>query len=277
MRILVPVDFHLTSFSAFLYANAIAKHLDAEITLLHIINGSFNTNEVLQYQPLLNLENSRKKQLKYFCEEYPKEEGIELEDIKTHYVVRFGIPGFTLADYANDNAYDMVIMGTRDKHGFFDKLLGSVSSLAIKMTKCPVMLIHENTKFQDLKKIVFAFDSKGDLDDTLEDYIKFNKAFKATTDFVHVQISDDDNPSVQEEEIVSDLLEDQGVPFSFKIKNIDGKEVSRALKDYCLFEKADMLVMMHRNKGLFERIFQRNESIRLAQEFHLPVLIFRED
>jgi len=43
IRILVPVDFTKVSFSAYNYAVHFAESIKAEITVLHVINGSFST------------------------------------------------------------------------------------------------------------------------------------------------------------------------------------------------------------------------------------------
>ena len=46
--------------------------------------------------------------------------------------------------------------------------------------------------------------------------------------------------------------------------------------DYCLFEKADLLVMVNRKKGFLDNLFDRSVSTKVAQEFHLPVMVLNE-
>ena len=71
-RILVPVDFFKTSFAAFNYAANFSKlFTEVEITLLHVINGPFNTNDVVNFDPMIDTEDAAEKRLSYFHKEYP--------------------------------------------------------------------------------------------------------------------------------------------------------------------------------------------------------------
>ncbi|MBK6783347.1 MAG: universal stress protein [Saprospiraceae bacterium] len=60
-KILIPVDFTKTSFSAFIYGNQLAKHIGADITLIHILQGSFSTADTYFIDTLENTENWQKK------------------------------------------------------------------------------------------------------------------------------------------------------------------------------------------------------------------------
>lgn len=277
-RILVPVDFFKTSFAAFNYAANFSQLFpDSEITLLHVINGAFNMDDTLVFDLMESKKDAALEKLGYFHQTYPSELGIDIPKIKVKKDVRFGLPGFTIAEYASSHNFDMVIMGTRDKHNLFDKLLGSASAITLRTAECPVMLIHESVKFNSPKKVVFAFDEKSDLEDALEGYWKLNSVLGAKTDFVHVNTKNRKDVLHQKSEIVEELFEDHNPSFSFEIKTIDGDNVHTAIKDYCLFEKSDILVMMHRKEGVFKNMFRSHNSVRMAHEFHLPVLIYHED
>lgn len=277
-KILVPVDFYETSFAAFNYAAHFAILFpEAEITLLHVINGSFNTNDVVVFSPMIARRDAAINRLTFFHEEYPKEIGVHLPAVDVKKEVRYGIPGFCIADFANDYGFDLVIMGTRDQHSLFDRILGSASAITVRMAKCPVMLIHENVKYNKPQHITFAFDAKSDLEPALADFYSVNAILQAKTDFVHVHDKSKDNLSRQKMAIVEEMFAKNKPTFSFEIKAIYGTDVHAALEDYCLFEKSDMLVMMHRAEGMFSNLFKQHHSVRMAQEFHLPVLVFHED
>ena len=191
MKILVPVDFNKTSFSAYVYASEMADILNAELVLLHVLNGYLNVNEPLSYEPMKTLEDAAYERLRYFAQQYHKDQGIKLKKLPTTQEVRFGIPGHSIADYANDFDFDLIIMGTRDKHSIFERIiLGTASSIALKRSKCPTILVHRGTRFIKPEKIVFGFDNKGDLEDSLEDFHLFNKVWKSQTAFVHVRLTE---------------------------------------------------------------------------------------
>jgi len=242
-----------------------------------VINGGFNTDDVVVYNPMLKREDAALKKLKYFHQKYPQELGVEFPHVNIKEEVRFGIPGFSIAEYTSNYDIDLVIMGTRDQHNLFDKMLGSASAITLRTAKCPVMLIHQNVRYNQPKKIVFAFDHKSDIEETIERFRKLNSVIKATTDFVHVNKGKKDNIAHQKSEIIEELFEENQPTFSFEIKAIDGEDIQTALRDYCLFEKSDMLTMMHREEGVFRNLFRTHQSVKMAQEFHLPVLVFHED
>jgi nucleotide-binding universal stress UspA family protein len=277
-RILVPVDFFKTSFAAFDYAANFSQLFpDSEITMLHVISGGFNFDDTLVFDLMESKKDAALDKLAYFHQTYPSELGIDIPEVKIQKIVKFGFPGFTIAEYASNNDFDLVIMGTRDKHNLFDKMLGSASAITLRTAECPVLLIHENVKFNKPKKVVFAFDEKSDLEDALEDYWELNSILKAKTEFIHVDTKNKSDLQEQKSDIVEELFEDNDPSFSFEIKTIEGKDVHRTIKDYCLSGNSDLLIMVHRKEGLFKNIFSSNNSVRMAQEFHLPVLVYHED
>lgn len=276
MKILVPVDFFETSFAAFRYAASLAKKIDAEVVLLHIINGMINTGGNMSADPRTEIVNLSKDKLDRFVEHFPKIKGVKIEDIKLTKKVIFGIPGIAVTDYAEANNINLIVMGTRDKHGIFDRLLGSVSIVTIKEATCPVILIHESTKWKIPEKVVFTIGQDSDLNIPLEQYVKFNSLINAHTDFLHIDIDGKDDITEQKEKIVTQLFEDDNVNFSFDVKRLTGNKLKSSLTNYCMFENVDMITIVHRNKGALERIFSKSNSVDIATSIYLPVLILKE-
>lgn len=277
MKILVPIDFNKSSFAAYRYASLLAETLDAEITLLHVITGSFNTGDTISIEPMQTMENTAIERLAYISRDYAVENGLTLPRISDHHVVRWGMPGFTISDYAEDKGYDLIVMGSRDKYGFFDRLLGSSSALTIRRSTMPVLLIHSTTPITLPSKIAFAYDQYGKLEASIAKYKTFNNIIGAATTFVHVRRNDGSDISGQKQTIIEELL-DQGASANFTIdtREVEDSSVAQGLMDFCLFEKKEMLAVMHRDEGLFSTLFGSHTSIKLAQDFHLPVMVFSE-
>lgn len=277
MKILVPIDFYKPSFSAYSYACHLGQVLEAHITLINVIPHGLTNTATEEYDPSNSLEASSRERLVYLTEKYPSEIGVNIPKIETKLHSTFGMPSSSILRYAQEHDIDLIIMGTRDKHNIFDTLLGSTSSSVIKNSKCPVLLIHKNTKYTKPERVVFAYDQKGDLEDAIDDYSEINTRLKAKTDFVHIYKETKSDLSEQNQVILEELFDDKEPPYSFEIKAVQAPDIQQGLKDYCLFNKIDILAMMHRAHGLTSRLFKRSESIKLAQNFHLPVLVFNED
>jgi len=275
-RILVPVDFTRVSFSAYNYAVQLAEKMKAKVTLMHVINGSFSTADSMFLDTLDAAFEAAKKRLKYFSKEYAKEKGVTAPKMDLDYEVRFGVAGFTIADYANDKGYDYVVAGTRDNHNIMERILGTTSTIVAKLTSCPVILIHENTRYVTPEKVIFTIDDSTDFDESIDDYIRFNKIFKASTDFIHIKL-DGKNIDNTKDEIIKEVFNKKIPDFAFEIKNIKGGDIVQTIVDYSIFEKADMLVMVHRKRSFLGAFFDRSISLKTAEGIHLPIMILEEN
>jgi len=277
MKILVPVDLYEKNDAVYAYAVQFAANFKAQVTLLYVINSVFNTSEVIGYDPYLEMENTAKDRLVKFKEEFEAHANDSLPKPYTHLDVVFGIPGMAIAEYAKEHDHDLIIMGVRDKHDFLDRLLGSATIETIKESECPVMLIHKNASYKKPEKVVFAFDKKTDLEEALEGYKSLNNRLKAKTDFLHINVNKEDDISHEKKEIVSELFEEDDPKFSFEVKSLHHNNVLTGLHEYCESHHIDLVSMIHRKEGLFFNFLHPNKSVKIAQRFHLPVIVFQED
>lgn len=274
-RILVPVDFGKSSLAAFLYAVHLAEAIKAEITIIHIINGSFSTADSMFLDTMDAAYAAADQRLKKFVQENLPVE-MSLDEMKIKREVRFGVPGFTVADFANDRSFDYVVSGMRDNHSLIEKFLGTTSSIITKLTSCPVFLIHKNTKWAVPKKVIFTIDDSTDFDESISTYLGFNETFKAATDFLHIKKDDKDIDSTRDV-VIREVFKTKEPDFSFEINNIFGGDIIQSIVDYAIFEKADMLVMVHRKRKLLDSVFNRSMSLKTAEGIHLPIMILEEN
>lgn len=276
LKILVPVDFTKTSFSAYHYANQMAAALGGEITLLHVVHGSFSTSDSFFINTLESSQKAAMGQLKYFAKDYPKELGYTFLPVKIKYEVRYGVPGFAITDLAKDLKFDYIIAGTRDNHNVIEKMLGTSSKIMATTTTVPIIFIHENTKFVVPEKIVFAIDNKNDFDESIDAFLNFNNHFKAPTTFVHIQTNNESLESAKNS-IIQELFENEKPNFTFEIKEIKGGDIAQSIIDFCIFEKTDMLVLVHRKRGIIKTIFNKSLSLETLDGIHLPILLLSEN
>ena len=276
IRILVPVDFTKVSFSAYNYAVHFAESIKAEITVLHVINGSFSTADSMFLDTMDAAYEASNNRLRTFVQDYLAKMGLPDDDVMVKSEVRFGVAGFTIADYANDQGFDYVIAGTRDSHSLIERVLGTTSTIVTKMVKCPVILIHENTRWITPKKVIYTIDDSTDFDESIDKYISFNQFFKAATDFIHIKV-DDKNIDSTRDAVIKEVFKKKEPDFAFEIKNIYGGDIVQSIIDYSIFEKADMLVLVHRKRNFLNSFANRSLSLQTAEGIHLPVMILEEN
>jgi nucleotide-binding universal stress UspA family protein len=56
--------------------------------------------------------------------------------------VMFGPVSETIANYADVNGFDLVVMGTHGRSGFAHLMMGSVAERVVRTAHCPVMTTH---------------------------------------------------------------------------------------------------------------------------------------
>ena len=274
-RILVAVDFNKASISALHYALNLALEMKAEITVINVINSSFSTVDSMFLDSMDAIYEAAEERLTNFVIENSKEiTSISALTVKKE--VRFGVPGFTIVDFANDQQFDYVISGMRDNHDLIEKVLGTTSAIVARLVSCPVILIHENTPWLRPEKIIFTLDDSADFDESIIRFIKFNKNFNASTDFVHVRV-DGVNIQNTKNAIIKEIFDKEEPSFNFEIKTIYGGDIVQSIVDYSIFEKADMLVMVHRKRSFIDSFFNRSLSLKTAEGVHLPVMVLEEN
>ncbi len=276
IQILVPVDFTKVSFSAYHYAIKMAEEMNAEITVMHVINGSFTTADTMFLDSMDASFEAAEKRLQYFVYEYSDKMGYTQSKVTTKTDVRFGVPGFTIADFATDKKFDYIVAGMRDNHSIIERVLGTTSTIITKLSTCPVILIHENTRWVKPSKVIFTIDDSTDFDESIDSYIRFNSVFKAPTDFIHIKRDDKEIDSTKDA-IIKEVFKKKEPDFSFEVKTIYGGDIVQSIIDFSIFEKADMLVMVHRKRSFLDSFFNRSLSIRTAEGLHLPIMVLEEN
>ncbi|MEW6109988.1 MAG: universal stress protein [Nitrospirota bacterium] len=141
-KILCPVDFSDNSIKAVLIAKEYASHFGAILQLAHIIPSYLIKEKWVIWQRLG--ENDRRKfdetmqseaesNLSSVCKETGVERGGE---------IYHGNPAEIISSIADNNNYDLVIMGARGISYLQGILIGSTTESVLKSSPCPVLVIH---------------------------------------------------------------------------------------------------------------------------------------
>jgi universal stress protein A len=137
-RILVPIDFSHSSRKALDYAIDFARHHQAEIILIHVI-------EPLNYalprylpEPTVLLEDQRREASMQLAE-------FEAKVLKRYphcrSEVHFGVVYQVIVDVARKLGVDLIIIATHGRTGLAHLLMGSVAEKVLRMAACPVLSV----------------------------------------------------------------------------------------------------------------------------------------
>lgn len=106
----------------------------SKIDIVYVIDGKSSKDDVLQNWGA-DASDKRKQKLQ-MIEHKAKQANIGYETTFLH-----GEPGPTIVEYANENEFDAVVIGSRGLNRFQEMVLGSVSHKVAKRAKCPVMIV----------------------------------------------------------------------------------------------------------------------------------------
>lgn len=147
-KILYATDLSKNSSYAFLFATDMARRHDARIVILHVIEPippyaeayTGITAEMERKQQEETVEDL-KKHLQGFCKKAEAQMGPPCAELVSKILVRRGHPPEEILNAANEEACDVIVLGTHGKGFLAHTFLGSVSNAVLHRTRKPVFII----------------------------------------------------------------------------------------------------------------------------------------
>jgi nucleotide-binding universal stress UspA family protein len=141
-RILVPTDFSATSDAALEHARVFAERFGGSLHLLHVVEDQYATGplggEVYAQQAagtLTSLVQEAQERLSH------RINALDRSRFRATTEVIVGTAMRTIAEYAGDNGYDLIVMGTHGRTGLAHVLMGSVAEHVVRTAPCPVLTV----------------------------------------------------------------------------------------------------------------------------------------
>jgi len=143
-RILVPTDFSAPSDAALDSARLLAARFGASLHVLHVLeervaSGAFGLEG---YAP-----ESHEARSAPFDDAMQRLAATLTPDDRTTLQARteviFGTGARSIVDYAADNSFDLIVMGTHGRTGVAHLVMGSMAETVVRRAPCPVMTVRE--------------------------------------------------------------------------------------------------------------------------------------
>jgi nucleotide-binding universal stress UspA family protein len=139
-RILMPTDFGLPSYAALNCARRLAASFAASLHLLHVLEEVPSTGGIGWSELFINESpEARSLRLRDARDRLKQQisDGRVTLGATTEVIV--GSPARVIANYAADNRFDLIVMGTHGRTGMAHLLLGSVAERVVRSASCPVV------------------------------------------------------------------------------------------------------------------------------------------
>lgn len=266
MKILCPIDFSSTSVKACGWA---ARYLEqmggGSLQLLHCVN------VVSRSAMFVKMDDMFKEQADAdFKELLPKIRALAPSvEVAAKIVIRD--PKTFIPDYAGYYAFDLIVNGTKGLTALRDMTIGSVTAYLMDRSPVPLLTIPEETEFRPVRKIVLGVDSEATDASAFQEVVELARKVKAELIFVNT------NKEISApEETEAFPLEIEGIKSrGFVIPQ--GNSIPQALTQFCIDQQADILVMIHRKRLWYQRLFQTSVTKEELFEIKTPLLILPMD
>lgn len=269
-HVLIPTDYSTNALNAALYAVQLYGNEGNVFTILNtymLPRGAASTmwsiDDLLAKESAEGLNIFRSK-----LEEELPESGTDLRTMSEH----GDLPNVIDRFRDDPEPPELVVMGTQGASGLKEVLMGSNTADVIKHCKLPVLAVPENARYRAPKRIVLA-DDGGPVDKaTIKVLLDIARWSQAEVMIVRV-VEDEATMETGSSASVYDTLLG-AIPHSHHY--IIGDNVNTALHDLADQSDADLVVVIHRHRGIFEQLFHRSTATKLAMHTHIPMLVLQQ-
>ncbi len=243
-KILVPMDLSPTSILALDHATFLAKHLSAEIHLLHV-KETATVNNLIRSVFKKEKDNSEKdvQKIDQKFTEFIAE--LSQKGIKAEKKFLEGTVYVQVLNYAKEIAASLICMGTHGSKGVENFIGGSNTFRVVNSAKCPVLSVHDASGNKGIKDIILPLDSSRDTREKVDDAIYVAKKFNSTIHVVGVSTSTDEmvlnRLRIITKQVCDYISEDKiATTESF----VTGKNLANITLEFAKEKHADLIVIM---------------------------------
>ena len=267
MKILCPVDFSVTSVDAVYYALAFSsRYADREIELIHCIFSGLRSTLFPSYTDFV--KEKAEADLDRLIEEIKRDHS----NFKLTKKILKGDPIVLLPSYIADHGFQYVVIGTKGLSAAKSNILGSVTEELFENTDCPIIAVPQGYVFHRLKNVVLAIDSEViSSDKVVRPFLDMIEPDQSRLKLLHVRQEGDTRL-----EIDLDLeAYIDGIDYDYYSKYTSGS-VNKAINDVCLQVDADLLCLIHRDRGWMLQVFHRSQVREELLHLGIPVLVLHD-
>ncbi len=271
LKILILTDFSDLSKVAINYGLNMAGKLEAEYTIMNIVRldgvpKSHIKMKQIERSLMTIAEEEGKKLIEESIKQTKTKANVAFKAIKSHKVAD------TVGRYAEANKINLIIMGSRGASSIKKAVLGGTTVSVIDVCDAPVLAIPEKAEFTNFKSVVYASDLKN-VQKELDTIIPFARIFGSTVHMVHVVEAIDKDVEAKREAVA--VLVKKADYDKISLEVVIDDNVPEAIDKYLKEKKGDVLTTFTHELNLFEKIFARSVTRKLAYQGIIPLLTFK--
>lgn len=273
-KVLCPIDFSEYSLNALEYAANLLQIRKGNLTLLHIFTEEDFSKSLESSTPDNNFSSLKEHALQKL--RILAENTSETFHINCDYNLSIGGIDKTIANYAEINGFDYIVMGTLGSGYNHETIIGSRTMRTLTQAKTPVITVPIQSSFTKLDSVVYASDYS-ELDKLImQKLVSFIYNFHSRIRFVHVTHSKDKITERNYEEFKNDLDTFLGYEkISYHLKEYKN-EISHGIQEFVDEHQGDLLVLLKRKRNFLDKLISSSVSKELSYFSTRPILIYKE-
>ena len=275
-KLLCPIDFSEVSLNALEFAVVIGEKEESDLTLLNIFTRS-DYNKILnsehveeEYEQLLEIAETKLAAISTTVMKGSQNKGLQ----SCNYLLKSGKIVDVLSQIADEQKFDLIVMGTTGHSAYERKYLGGKAEKIIEHTHCSVLCIPENLSFHGIERIVYATDYQEEDKIAIQQLIAFSKVIKAKLEVLHVSHHNDtvDKAIFEDfkEEIIN-FVHNEDISFN----RVVFKHVANGINKYMGESNADLLVLLNKRKNFLDTLFHTSLTHHLDKFTDYPLMILK--
>ena len=277
-KILFPTDFSPTAQNAFRYCLQLAANLQAEIHVLHVIYPQYEVldlpvmatqamqDKAAAAEVVMKTVVSAELFLLQIYDQLPHAPVI-------HQEVVLGSPAGMINAIAKRDDIDLIVMGTKGEHNLLEKLFGSVTTEVIKNAPCSIWVIPEHSSYKPVQIAGYATNLNEADPFHIWKVCQLLESYSPIMHCIHVNTSD----ALEEAMDFSDFgrFFDYHAPtLQINFHALKGP-ITSSIQEFSDNHDVDLLVMYAPHHSLFEQVFHKSQTRRMAFQSSIPLLLFR--
>lgn len=277
-KLLCPIDFSEVSLNALEFAVRIGEKEESNLTILNIFTPS-DYNKILktdrehveeEYATLLDLAESKLVAISREIMSESQKKGLQSCD----HLLKSGKIVDVLSELADEEKYEMIVMGTTGHSAYERKYLGGKAEKIIEHTHCSVLCVPENQTFHGINKIVYATDYQEEDKLAIQKLIALADVLEAKLEVLHVSHHNDTIDKAMFEDFKEELMHfvrDHEIAF----ERVVFSHVAKGLDEYMKQANADLLVLLNKKLNFLESLFHRSLTHHLDKFTDYPLMILK--
>lgn len=263
-KILIPTDFSLVADNALRYAMELGTAFQSELLLYHVYHISkvdYNRDFAPDDQPFKKqVERKMELSLLKFGGQIANK-GLSVEtQVKREPIMAL------FERKVEEHNINLIVLGSKGASGLKKVIFGSVAATALNIAKVPVFVVPPKPFSFPIRSIVLAIDDQAISKTVLDPLQQLALAFNAKVTVVNIKTNTSSPTSSRTK---------------FPLEGLDSiyhelpaaNNINDALNAYINRTDCDLLCMIRRDKGFFDRLFQGSTTVNQAYDSQTPLLV----